>query len=304
MNYFKYLLLIALIIFATLSAIGQENQQPNGKMAIKEVPIEAFHKIEIDHGNQIHIFCGKMPRVKISGSENVLGNIELRVIDKTLSIKATKWIREDNSIIKIYVPFITNLVVNSSSKIIIKDLETEYFKLTANTGNLTVSGKVNLFDLNCNGGENLDCKDLLVSVAKIKKSNASNVHLNVLDSIYVNELAGSLTYENKPVIISAKGVDREYIMTSEKRNESNKELKYVKLTLKNNSNQKRDFYIKGPTGHPFSYGFPMRAGTTRAEDIPVGTRIWLVNKLGVRTELVLKVSPSNEGKTIALFDNK
>lgn len=300
-SYMKHLLLFAVLLSTLLGYTQNRPVKAKGPQKTKEITLESFHKIDISHNANISVVCGAMPMVKISAAQNILDLISVDIEQGTLLLKSDNWIESWTTSIQISVPFISDLDMNGSGNISVSNLQTDRFNLVCNSGNINLTGKVNHLSISGSGSGNLNTSGLSAKTVRIAKSGANNVRLNVSDTLFVDELAGSISYDGNPVVITDTGVDKEYIMTTEERDVSKSNLVYVKLVLKNNTNQKQDFYIKGPKGHPFSYGFPMRAGTTRAENVPVGTKIWKTNKLGMRDGLLLTVTEANKNKTINLF---
>ena len=76
----------------------------------------------------------------------------------------------------------------------------------------------------------------------------------------------------------------------------------IRFVLTNNSNQFINTYIQGPAGNRFGYGRPFKAGQSRDEDLPVGSKIYLVSKIGTR-KLIHVVGQEYAGKDITIFEN-
>jgi hypothetical protein len=95
---------------------------------------------------------------------------------------------------------------------------------------------------------------------------------------------GKLTLVNTPK--SLKG-DTEKVI-SESKKYINLYIKWINFKIKNNSWNRNNFVVVRPKrdGSMFSYDFPMMPKTTRKEKCSVGTKIYKVNKLGLRTLLI------------------
>ncbi|BDD01103.1 hypothetical protein [Persicobacter psychrovividus] len=80
------------------------------------------------------------------------------------------------------------------------------------------------------------------------------------------------------------------------------EPKYIKFKIKNNSKERRQFFVKGPKpdGGKFSYGFPMEGFEERDENWTVGTKIYIVQEMGKR-KFIRKIEAMDEGNTVPLF---
>lgn len=77
---------------------------------------------------------------------------------------------------------------------------------------------------------------------------------------------------------------------------------FIKFKIKNNSFNRNHFVVIGPksNGKMFSYGFPMMPQAERKENWTTGTKVYKVNKLGLRKLLII-IKPEDENKTIKLF---
>ena len=297
----KVTITTTLILFALL--VSAQNRPIHGKGPItqKYYTLTQFHKINVNHSANVTIDCGTMPQVSIKTKENIHSLLKVNVADMTLNISSQGWIESGGTQIKINTPFISEYTCSGSGNSAINNLKTKNFTISTSSGNLKVTGEVTNMTINGSGSGNINLSKLKTKTIHISKSGANNISLNVSDTLFVTKMAGSISYIGSPVIIAADGIDTTYIMKSEEKAKAKRELRYVKITLKNNTNSKKDFYIKGPKGHPFSYGFPMRGNTKRVENAPVGTRIWQVNKLGIPTKLVYTLILEDKGKTINLF---
>ena len=296
---------LIICLFSTIMLPAQNKKITGSKIKKTQIfPTEKFHRVNVSFGGNITIDCGKMPKVEINTSENLFEYLNVKVKDKTLYISSTKWIEDYNSIVKIQVPFLTEISESSSGNTLVNDLNSTGFKLNCGSGNVTITGKTKTFLIEGSGGGNINASNLSCLVATIDKTGAGNISLAATDSLIIKKNHGSITYLENPQIVFEEGVESDYVMRQDEQIKAKEELHYIKFTIKNSSSSRQDFYIKGPSGHPFSYGFPMKSKSTRVETAPVGTRIWLINKVGIRTKLLLTVSENDEGKSIDLFTNQ
>ncbi|MEL6636731.1 MAG: DUF2807 domain-containing protein [Bacteroidota bacterium] len=83
---------------------------------------------------------------------------------------------------------------------------------------------------------------------------------------------------------------------------SKKEYERVSLVLVNNSGEKIDVNVVGPPGDRFDYGVPFRAGQERLENLPVGTRVYLVRRFWFN-ELLVTIQPGTSNFRLNLFDD-
>lgn len=295
----KNLTMIALMLTSFLS-IAQKPIEGKGKRITKTFTLDPFHKIEIEFLGNVEVVCGAMAKVELTTNQNILDVLKVQSKNKTLFIGTDKWIENTYANLKITLPFLTHYTQSGWGNIQISNIDTDKFYLSASGGNLNLSGKVNEFFIESSGSGNTNTNELMAKKGTISRTGAGNLSVNVSDTLWVKQNHGTITYEGNPVVITGKDVDASYIMPQQELVKAKGELEYIKLKVRNNADTKKDFIIKGPKGHPFGYGFPMRANSTREETVPVGTRIWL-ETAGVRTTLLLTITKENEGKTIDLF---
>lgn len=295
----KNLTLIALMLTSFLS-FAQKPIEGKGKRVTKTFALDPFHKIEISFPGNVEVVCGAMPKVELTTNQNILDILKVQSKDKILYMGTDKWIENSYANLKITVPFLTHYTQSGWGNIQIKNIDTDKFYLSASSGNLNLSGKVNEFFIESSGSGNTNTTGLVAKKGTISRTGAGNLSVNVSDTLWIKQNHGTISYEGNPVVITGKDVDASYIMPQQELVKAKGELEYIKLKVRNNTSNKKDFFIKGPKGHPFSYGFPMRANTTREETVPIGTRIW-ISVAGVPTKLLITVAKENEGKTIDLF---
>lgn len=86
----------------------------------------------------------------------------------------------------------------------------------------------------------------------------------------------------------------------ERRKNSN--VKFINLKIKNNSGNRYDFYVIGPKPNcsKFSYGFLMMPYAKRNEHWTVGTKIFKINRLGLRS-LLVEIYANDENTVVQLF---
>ena len=93
--------------------------------------------------------------------------------------------------------------------------------------------------------------------------------------------------------------------SSEKENQRSgrvSERRFIRFSIENTSGRSINCYVKGkkPEGGKFSYGFPMKSGQIRNKDWSIGSKVFEVNKLGVRKILTV-IEASDEGTVVDLF---
>ncbi len=186
----------------------------------------------------------------------------------------------------------TRIIVNNQS-----------LNVLAPIGNIKISGET-------------DELRLSAELSKIDASEleAKNINVNLWSrgTIIVKPLirltgevsnTGKLLYVSKPEKLDVKTKQDGKVLAYENRDELiNKNAKYIQFKIKNNSNNRHDFFVIGPKadGSNFSYGFPMMPNAKRNENWTVGTKVYKVNKLGLR-KLLKEITAEDEGQIVKLF---
>jgi len=170
-------------------------------------------------------------------------------------------------------------------------------------GNVTLEGKVNTLKFSMETGD-----------LKASKLEAQNVVGDIWShgEAIVNAVeklegtvsgSGKLVYVAKPRIFKIKSKDDGEVFSVEENKKQEKtmeKIQYVEVKLKNTRFVRIHTQIKGPKNKKFGYGMPFNPKQVRAENYPVGTKIFKVNKYGLK-KLLVTIGASDDGKTIDLF---
>lgn len=289
----------ALIAFLFLStSVGKGPINGNGKVVKKQLALESFHAVSVETYFNTDISCGKMPMAEITIDENLMEHLIIEVKDGVLSIDVDEWIEATQSQIKLQMPFLTEFSQSGWGKVNISHMKSANFKLKTRTGTIKVQGKA-LKTSVWSGSGSIDLSELETQVMEVDKNGNGALRIQVSDTLKIKGDAGEVVYQGNPTIIHQnEGVEA---LSADEASKNKETIVYVNFKVKNNTNSKKDFIIKGPRGASFGYGFPMQPRTTRSKRVPVGTKIWLQHPNGIRGKLLLEVSADDEGKTINLF---
>ena len=95
------------------------------------------------------------------------------------------------------------------------------------------------------------------------------------------------------------------IYNKERRKGQSEERRFIRFSIENTSAKTINCYVKGkkPTGGKFSYGFPMKPGQIREKDWSIGSKVYIVNKLGI-PKLLTVIEPEDEHEVVDLFRSK
>ena len=295
------LLLLALFIVVPLYALfAQVNG--NGKLETQTRSVGIFSILEINFPAEVEIECGTLPRVEITAEENLMKYIKVDHSGNKLSIEPTKWIEPRKQIqIRVGVAFLHRLNTSGYGNYWVRNLNTPSFHLQNLVGTTVLEGAVKDLTIQQETGQ-VDATQLEVTNAQVKIWSHGKARVKVSGTLNA-EVAdeGIVIYEGKPEKLEKKTKSGGVVIDAASHvEETPPEIKYISLTLHNNSRGKIDIYIKGPPHRRFSYGAPFRANQKREENFPVGTKIYL-DKVFTR-KLLLKIEEAHEGKVVSLFE--
>jgi len=221
------------------------------------------------------------------------------VVDGTLKLVQKNWIQpSQNIIIKIGMPNIKRVQVDVHETVTINNIEKDNISLMALNGKIIANGSVNSVGIGTERGiidaTNLKAKDVYLNIWGSGKAivNASNL----LESTLSKDARLQMIRNPKTL----KGDTKRAIKKANKPIDTS--LKWISFKIKNNSANRNQFAVVGPKadGSKFGYGFPMMPFTSKKERWTTGTKIYKVNKMGLRKLLVI-IRPGDEGKTVKLF---
>ena len=291
----KKIIIIVLLITTSINAQIKGNK----KIETRTFSIENVEEIKINLYAKITIDYAAKELMTITTDSNLFDKIDTEVLEGKLHLDQLKWIQASQKInIKIGAPNLRRVETGTHETLQIINIDSDYLNVMAPIGNVIVSGKVAQFNIGLENGE--------IDASKLK---AENVRANIwgygkakvfaeneINSIIKND--GRLILVNTPK--SLKGDTKKAIAKTKK--VENTKVSWIRFKIKNNSSNRNHFVVVGPKsdGSKFGYGFPMMPFSTRKENWSVGTKVYKVNKLGLR-KLLVKIKPEDAGKTVKLF---
>ncbi|MFC4267851.1 GIN domain-containing protein [Polaribacter marinivivus] len=291
----KKIIIIVLLITTSINAQVKGNK----KIETRTFSIENVEEIKINLYAKITIDYAAKELMTITTDSNLFDKIDTEVLEGKLHLDQLKWIQASQKInIKIGAPNLRRVETGTHETLQIINIDSDYLNVMAPIGNVIVSGKVAQFNIGLENGE--------IDASKLK---AENVRANIwgygkakvfaeneINSIIKND--GRLILVNTPK--SLKGDIKKAIAKTKK--VENTKVSWIRFKIKNNSSNRNHFVVVGPKsdGSKFGYGFPMMPFSTRKENWSVGTKVYKVNKLGLR-KLLVKIKPEDAGKTVKLF---
>ncbi|WP_435578768.1 GIN domain-containing protein [Gilvibacter sp.] len=235
--------------------------------------------------------------VTITGDSNLLELIGKTAVNGTLTLDQIEWIQPSQDlIIKIGAPKIEALEHGTHDTTYVINLNAEQFSVEANVGLVILSGNVERL--------NVESKLATINASSLKANNAT-VNISSRGSATVNvsnKLETQLDEDASLKLFTEPKVITGNYQAPQTATAPVEIPDYISFKIKNNSWNRRNFYVEGPNqdGSSFSYGFPIMPGFSRAERWTVGTKIYLDKAVG-KGKLLHTVTAQDEGATIKLF---
>lgn len=270
----------------------------NGQIVTQSIPMENLKKLEINLYANISVDPTLKEELKITGDSNLLPFIDTELIDGVLDLTQLKWIQPSQElIIVIGAPEIEHISLGTNGTISVCNINVEKLAITATIGTVVLQGTVNTLNANAENGT-IDAKSVRVQTTYLNIWGEGSAILNT-DQLIVMALSPNscLDLKKRP-----KKIVGSIEHALKNKPTSLKGVAYIRFKIKNNSLNRNHFYVVGPKpkGGNFSYGFPMMPGSVRKENWTTGTRIYKVNKLGIK-KLLRKIRAEDEGEIVELF---
>jgi len=285
-----------LLMLISISSLAQVKGNKNIQTRSYE-----FHNLEVikvDLNAKITIDQSLKEGMTIQMDENLFDKIDIEIVDGTLQLSQLKWIQPSQKIvIKIGAPRLKRVEQDTHGILLIINVNNESLNIMAPLGKVVVSGKTQQLSIGSENGE-IDASKLI----------AENVRVNIWGrgkaKVYAdNEVYSILKDDAKLELVNSprklKGDTKKAL---KKKKEDRLDLKWMNFKIKNNSWNRNQFVVVGPkkNGGRFSYGFAMMPGFSKKERWTTGTKVYKVNRLGLR-KLLVTIKSEDEGKTIKLF---
>ncbi|TMM57207.1 hypothetical protein FEE95_12010 [Maribacter algarum] len=293
----KKLILLLLLVAAT----GLAQVKGNKDIQTRTFTTENLTDIEIGFYADIIIDHSAAEKMVITIDSNLFDLIDTEVVDGKLKLDQKEWIQASERIkIRIGAPNLKRIQQGTNDIVRITNVTSKNFSAMALNGEIVISGQVNSLGI---GAEN--------GIVDASKTKADEVFLNIWGhgKAIVNAfefIDAKLSKDSKLELVSKPKKVRGNIEKALANNSivSVESIRYIDFKIKNNSSNRNNFYVIGPKpdGRNFSYGFPMMPGKVRKEKWTTGTKIYKVNRIGLRKHLVT-IMDKDEDKIVRLFNN-
>jgi hypothetical protein len=301
----KLMLKLVVFVVCVLITVSVSAQvKGNGKIITKQMDFEKFTEVDLSFVANVVITCQAENSFEITADENVLPFIGLKIEGNQLKITQDKWIEPSKKVaIKIGMKNLTRLNTSGYSSVTVNDLNEKELQVMPLVGKIVLNGKVEILRAGTEVGE-IDATNLTTNKVFANVWSRGVLKINTTNTLHADvQKNGKIVYTTEPETVKKKVQSGGQVISKNgvsKQKKAKSELVYVKFDLKNNTALRKHFYVKGPNAHPFSYGFPINPLMKRAENWPVGTKVYRESKAGVLTVLY-EVKASDEGKVIDLF---
>jgi len=174
----------------------------SGKMATETRRVDRFNAISVIASGHIQIEQTGTPGLTITADDNLLPLLttEVRGGKLTLAVAQGKSVEGTVPTYKITVGDLRLIDISGSGDITLNKFDGPSLKfLITGTGNITVAGKVNDFEVDNSGSGDIDARNLTARRAKIDISGGGNVSINVTENLNVDVSgSGDVIYTGSP----------------------------------------------------------------------------------------------------------
>ena len=251
----------------------------NGKLVKLNPAISSFTNLTINHLNaQVIVETGAAAcSMDVSIDENLKEFFRYKQEGTTLTVSFDlsggtydRWLSSNNTVITIKVPTLESLSNNGNTNIVLKQLQQKTFKLTSSgNADILLSGTVDELLLQSTGNSSIHASTLLAAKTVLSSSGNADILLNTKELVEV-KMNGNNEVRNLFGNVEAKTEAAK-----------NLPLEFVRFKLRNNSLSPIRLSVISYRPDEKGNGtnvFVMLPYTTRAYQLPVGTKIYLANK--------------------------
>lgn len=298
----KQILIITTLITILYSAVCRANVpiRGNGKMETITKTLSSFNVLRVKSTYlNVEVVCDKMPFIEITTDANLLPYLTTEVSNRVLTLDNKKgyYLIPTKCHIKVSTEFLNQLeTFREALHVSVSRIDTQAFNLIINEGELTsvqLAGKVEELNITNDKGA-IDATKLDSKHAKVVAETDKSIQLAVTETLEVS-MEGRGTFNNTGNPIIKKSNLTQYNERKQELSEKAKKLlaqtPYIKVKLKNEATENREFYVEGLNPYinkTFGYGFSIKARKIYEDAIPLGSKIYLRNRLGKKLVTITK----------------
>lgn len=286
------------VVLLLVGMTGIAQVKGNKNITTRTIDMQGLTAIEMGLYAQVVIDQNATAEMIITTDSNLQELIDTEVVDGILKLAQLEWIQPSQRIkITIGAPSLTRLQVGVNETVLLKNVDREAISLMALNGEIVASGKANKVGIGAENGT------VNASKLEVKQANV-NIWGHGKAIVNATELVESTLHKNARLefVQQPEKVIGDTNTISEEAKTAFAKAKYIDIKIKNNSWNRNHFVVKGPKqdGSYFGYGFPMMPGTVKKERWTIGTKVYKVNKMGVK-KLLVTITEKNEGEVLELF---
>ncbi len=294
---------LALMLLFVTTALAQKPVNGNGKIVEQMRPLGQFSSVSLNFSADITIVNGETPSFRIEADENVLPHIGTRIRGGELQITQDRWIEPSTAVkIRVGAPFTSEVTTSGYSNLIVEGIKGPRFVVEAGVGTVELYGSADRLQARTKTGT-IDASALDAKYADVEISSHGKVRLGSMSKLVAEVSSnGTVIYEGSPEVTDrSRGASRDNIVSADDYREPEQvPVEYVEFVLVNDARRLASLRVEGPPNRSFGYGFVMRPAGARAENWPVGTRIYRTGKLRA-DKLLLTVKAEMEGERVSLY---
>ena len=290
------------ILLLTLGLLAAQSPQRGNGTLTQETRLSGltFHQVAVKTYCNVTIRCGHRPRVVVETDANLQAHLLVAVREGLLSIDTDTWIQPSRLQVTVEVPFIHHLRYQGWGHLAVEGLAVETFTLVAPTGTIRLAGQVETLILQAGTGD-IDAGALQARRVEVHQAGHGSTLVQAEEQLIASGERGRIRYLGQPALQQVAGSDLDLAPYASEPGNPATPAPYIEVRVRNNRPAKGDFYIAGPPGQRFSYGFPMGPFATRKKVVPPGTQIFEANLLGLRGRCLLTIEAADAGQTLDLY---
>jgi len=298
----KYIITI-LIFFISFNLFAQI--QGSGEVQTRTMYHESIRSIDISLYAEVNVYTDRdSTYIKISAEDNLFEHISYELMDEQLVFTQRNWIQPTQPIqIEVSAPNLESLTQGAHGITTIRGLTREDLDVNADVGEVWLSGKVYSLTAQVNTAQ-IDATSLDTQIANLTVTSWGEIVLKNPEQINGVVNLGTVIHHGSPAV-NLLTTDRGKVVdtTLEKVEKKVDTAKFIQFELKNNSLNRKHFFVEGPKpdGSWFGYGFPMNPLQVRSKNWTVGTKLYQQSKLGLR-KLILTIQESDKGETVLIYE--
>ncbi|NNE69334.1 MAG: DUF4097 family beta strand repeat protein [Rhodothermales bacterium] len=293
----KHALLLLVLAAVALPLAAQSPVKGSGNVIEQVRPLDRFTAVSIDFVADVQIAIGESPGIELVTDDNILPHIGTRIRGGTLMVSQDRWIAPSiRTRIRITTPMMARLETSGYSTVEVSGVSGPRFAVDAGVGDVKLTGSTSRVRLTTKTGT-IDASELKADAAEVTITSRGKVLVDAAELVTELSETATVVYSGQP-LVQGDSVGLAPMETYEAAPTPAPER--VAFRLRNNRFRWVKLRVEGPAGASFGYGFSLLPRASRAENWPVGTRVFQVNRLGGET-LLYTVSAEDRDQTVDLF---